>query len=188
MCNFSKYTCTKSNVLIHFCTEKLKNTFKIFISDVFFSLEVPCRLAIPNKNIGKCTNRVYIIECNDVDIIKCTQNWDRHCCIYISSWQVALKSFWSVWLTTDKGKSNILWQTWVGGALTIAPVMLIWTRLVSALRSACLCFVATICVELCDPQFGLRLHYLFINCATLVSQTQRKAARGTQRQVLQAAS
>lgn len=25
-------------------------------------------------------------------------------------------------------KSNIFWQTWVGGMLTIAPVMLIWAR------------------------------------------------------------
>lgn len=37
-------------------------------------------------------------------------------------------------------KSNILWQTWVGGMLTIAPVMLIWARLATAPCSAVLVF------------------------------------------------
>lgn len=57
-------------------------------------------------------------------------------------------------------KSNILWQTWVGGMLTIAPVMLIWARLATAPCSAVLYFVAIVCVELCDPLFGLLFHYL----------------------------
>lgn len=60
-------------------------------------------------------------------------------------------------------KSNILWQTWVGGMLTIAPVMLIWARLATAPCSAVLYFVSIVCVELCDPLFGLLFHYLSKN-------------------------
>lgn len=40
-----------------------------------------------------------------------------------------------------RGKSNILWQTWVGGMLTIAPVTLIWARLATAPCSALLCCI-----------------------------------------------
>lgn len=71
-------------------------------------------------------------------------------------------------------KSNILWQTWVGGMLTIAPVMLIWARLAIAPCSAVLYFVAIVCVELCDPLFGLLFHYLSKNLLHLCPK-QRKA-------------
>lgn len=71
-------------------------------------------------------------------------------------------------------KSNILWQTWVGGMLTIAPVMLIWARLATAPCSAVLYFVAIVCVEPCDPLFGLLFHYLSKNLVHLCPE-QRKA-------------
>ena len=73
-------------------------------------------------------------------------------------------------------KSNSWWQTWVGGMLTIAPVMLIWARLATAPRSALLYFAAIVCVELCDPLFGLLFHYLWKTCRTRVP-SERKAKR-----------
>lgn len=49
-------------------------------------------------------------------------------------------------------------------------------------------FLTIVCVELCDPLFGLLFHYLFLKVfAALVSQAKKSKVR-TQRQVLQAAS
>lgn len=97
-------------------------------------------------------------------------------CIYIKTLQVVLTSILQEYLTDSREgkKSNILWQTWVGGMLKIAPVMLIWARLATAPCSAVLYFVAIVCVELCDPLFGLLFHYLWKNLQHLCPK-QRKA-------------
>lgn len=66
--------------------------------------------------------------------------------------------------------SNILWQTWVGVVLKIAPVMPIWARLATAPRSA----VPVASPELYDPPFGIQLHYLS-NLTTFRGPKRRKA-------------
>lgn len=84
-------------------------------------------------------------------------------------------------------KSNILRQTWVGGMLTIAPVTLIWARLVTAPCSARCILLPMFVLSCVTPCLGFCSIISPKFFAALVSRAKKSKVR-TQRQVLQAAS
>lgn len=79
---------------------------------------------------------------------------------YKCSWRLSYKD---VWQTAEEGQVKYVVADLSRSHAYNAPVMLIPAQLAAALCSAVLYFVAIVCVEPCDPLFGLLFHYLSKN-------------------------
>lgn len=129
---------------------------------------LPRRLGARSINIAEYTDThtdtVYIVgyktmytSCTTVHMIKtCTG------CIYISTLQVVLKSILQARLTDSRGGKNQIFCGRPEWEACLQLLLSCWSEPAWLQRHALLClyFVAIVCVELCDPLFGLLFHYL----------------------------